>query len=125
MAQEAVWVVGVGVAHAGREGRIQGEAVGKGRIFIVMGDPVVRRRHKGEFAHEGQFYRRRRGTAVAGLGINAVIEPTAEGRPRFTRGRIIRLGEVPLDIEDRDVNKTVGDFRPNDAIQPGGVVMDG
>ena len=62
---------------------------------------------------------------MARLGIDAVIEPAAERRPQFTCGRVRRLGEFPLDIEDGDVEKTHGDFRPADTIQPGGVEMDG
>ena len=62
---------------------------------------------------------------MASLGIDAVIEPAAEGCPRLTRGGVIRLGKVPLDIKDGDVENTHGKFRPAGAIQPGGVVMDG
>ena len=98
----------------------------KGEFAFVIGNPEIRRCHPyGESAHEGEFRRSLGGTFMARLGIDAVIEPAAEGRPRLARGRVVRLGEFPLDIEDGDVENTHGDFRPADAIQPGGVVMGG
>ena len=51
--EEAVWVVGIGVFLANPVGRIDGEAVGKGRPLLVNNEPVIRRCQKGEFAHEG------------------------------------------------------------------------
>ena len=87
-----------------------------------MGDPDVRRCHpNGECAQEGQFRRSHGGTVMARLGINAVIEPAAEGRPRLARGRVRPLGEFPLDIEDGDVEKTHGDFVPAVRSNPAGL----
>jgi len=47
---------------------------------------------------------------MANLGIDAMIEPAAEGRPQLARGGVRPLGEVPLGIEDGDVEKTHLEF---------------
>jgi len=58
---------------------------------------------------------------MGNLGIDAVIEPATEGRPQLACGGVRPLGEVPLGIEDGDVERPIWNSVPLVRSSPAGL----